>query len=75
MAGASPIGSDGLPFVLNGFSYEGQLDAVRFFAEGVTGNYLDNRDPNPVGRRRELPLALAIIDFGAAGGAGAVGRT
>ena len=75
MAGASPIGSDGLPFVLNAFSYEGQLDAVRFFAEGVTGNYLDNRDPNPVGRRRELPLGLAIIDFGAAGGAGAVGRT
>ena len=61
--------------MLNAFSYEGQLDAVRFFAEGVTGNYLDNRDPNPVGRRRELPLGFAIIDFGAAGGAGAVGRT
>ena len=75
MGGASPFGSDGLPFVFNGFSYEGQLDAVRFLVDGVTGNYLDNRDPNPVSRRRELPLGFAIIDFGAAGGAGAVGRT
>jgi hypothetical protein len=75
MSGASPIGSDGLPFVLNGFSYEGQLDPGQYFAQGVTGNYLDSRDQNPVSRRRELPLGLAIIDFGAAGGAGAVGRT
>jgi hypothetical protein len=75
MSGASPFGSDGLPFVFNGFSYEGQLDPVRFLVDGVTGNYLDNRDPNPVTRRRELPLGFAIIDFGAAGGAGAVGRT
>jgi hypothetical protein len=75
MSGPSPFGSDGLPFVFNSFSYEGQLDAVRFLVDGVTGNYLDNRDPNPISRRRELPLGFAIIDFGAAGGAGAVGRT
>ena len=61
--------------MLSGFSYEGQLDSVRFLVDGVAGNYLDNRVANPVGRRRELPLGFAIIDFGAAGGAGAVGRT
>ncbi len=75
MGGASPFGSDGLPFVFNAFAYEGQLDAVRYLVDGVNGNYLDNREQNPVSRRRELPLGFAIIDFGAAGGAGAVGRT
>jgi hypothetical protein len=75
MTSPSPFGSDGLPFVLNAFGYEGQLDAAQFAAEGVLGNYQASRVPNPDSRRRELPLGLAIIDFGAAGGAGAVGRT
>jgi Peptidase family M23 len=75
MTSPSPFGSDGLPFVLNAFGYEGQVDAAQFAAEGVVGNYLGSRSPNPDSRRRELPLGLAIIDFGAAGGAGAVGRT
>jgi hypothetical protein len=75
MSSASPFGSDGLPFVLNGFSYEGNLDLLRFVTAGVFGNYIDNRQSTPIPRRRELPLALAIIDFGAAGGAGAAGRT
>jgi hypothetical protein len=75
MSSPSPFGSDGLPFVLNGFSYEGNVDVVRFVTDGVFGNYLDNRQATPIPRRRELPLALAIVDFGAAGGAGAAGRT
>ena len=58
MGGASPIASDGLPFVLSGFSYEGQLDSVRFLVDGVTGNYLDDRVPNPVGRRARAPARL-----------------
>jgi hypothetical protein len=75
MTSPSPFGSDGLPFVLNAFGYEGPLDAAQFAAEGVLGDYQASRVPNPDSRRRELPLGLAIIDFGAAGGAGAVGRT
>jgi hypothetical protein len=75
MTSPSPFGSDGLPFVFNAFGYEGQLDPAQFVAEGVVGDYHESRVPNPVSRRRELPLGLAIIDFGAAGGAGAVGRT
>ncbi len=75
MSGPSPFGSDGLPFVFNAFSYEGQLDPVKYVTEGVTANYLENRVPNPVPVRRELPLGFAIIDFGTPGGAGAVGRT
>lgn len=75
MSDPSPFASDGLPFVLSQFAYEGQLDASRFFLEGIVGNYLDNREPNPVPRRRELPLGFAIIDFTVAGGSGAAGRT
>ncbi|MEX1006698.1 MAG: M23 family metallopeptidase [Acidimicrobiia bacterium] len=75
MSGASPFGSDGLPFVFNAFSYEGQLDSVKYFIEGVTANYLENRVQDPIPVRRELPLGFAIIDFGTPGGAGAVGRT
>ncbi len=75
MSGGSPFGSDGLPFVLGGFAYEGQLDAAKFFAEGVTGDYQESRSVRPDPRRRELPLGFAIIDFGQPGGGGAVGRT
>lgn len=75
MSGASPYGSDGLPFVLSGFGYEGQLDMQQFLAEGIAGNYADSRVPNADARRRELPLGFDIIDFGSPGGAGAVGRT
>ena len=39
------------------------------------GNYLDDRDPNPSAGGASSRSAFAIIDFGAAGGAGAVGRT
>ena len=75
MSGSSPFGSDGVPFVFNAFSYEGQLDAERYASEGVTANYLEDRVQNPIPVRRELPLGFAIIDFGTPGGAGAVGRT
>jgi hypothetical protein len=75
MTSPSPFGSDGLPFVFNAFGYEGQLDTTQFATEGVLGNYQESREPNADSRRRELPLGFAIIDFGAAGGAGAVGRT
>jgi len=75
MSGPSPVGSDGLPFVLSGFAYEGQLDAAQYQSQGVVGNYLQSRAAQADPRRRELPLDLAIIDFGEPGGAGAVGRT
>jgi hypothetical protein len=75
MSSPSPFGSDGLPFVLNGFSYEGDLNPVTFSLAGVFGNYLDSRQATPIPRRRELPLNLAIVDFGASGGGGAAGRT
>jgi Peptidase family M23 len=75
MSGSSPYGSDGLPFVLSGFAYEGPLNVQQFVNEGVTGNYAESRMPNPDARRRELPLGFDIIDFGSPGGAGAVGRT
>jgi hypothetical protein len=75
MSSASPFGSDGLPFVFNAFSYEGQLDSEKFNTLGVTANFLDDRDQNPIPVRRELPLGYAIIDFGTPGGSGAVGRT
>jgi Peptidase family M23 len=75
MGGGSLYGSDGLPFVLSGFGYEGDLDHAHFAVDGVNGDYLADRASSADARRRELPLGLAIIDFGASGGAGAAGRT
>jgi hypothetical protein len=59
----SVLGSDGLPYVIDGFTLKGQVDA-RAFAESETlggkwGSSLDHA----VEMRQKFPLNLDIIDF------------
>ena len=64
MSGASVLGSDGAPYVIDGFQLSGQVDAAKFDAaptiEGQWGR--DHLDP-PLSRPRAYPLNLNIVDF------------
>ena len=63
--GPSVLGSDGLPYVIDRFSYDGQvapqalLDADDF----LSGQFLQGRLPTPEPRTDQLPAALAIVNF------------
>ena len=76
MSSASPFGSDGLPFVFNGFSYEGQLDS-----EQVQHLGRDRRTTSTTATRTRFPCgaschsALRSSTSAPPGGSGAVGRT
>ena len=65
MDGPSVLGSDGLPYVIDRFSYDGQvapqtiLDADDF----LSGQFLQGRLPTPEPRTDQLPAALAIVNF------------
>ena len=65
MNGPSVLGSDGLPYVLDRFSYDGQVPVDTLLAadDFLSGPWLDNALPKPQPRTQELPLALAIINF------------
>jgi murein DD-endopeptidase MepM/ murein hydrolase activator NlpD len=65
MDGPSVLGSHGLPYVIRGFEYDGQvppgvLEATDDF---LTGNFGTQRLTTPQPRRNELPLALTIVNF------------
>lgn len=65
MDGPSVLGSDGLPYVIDRFSYDGQvapqtlLDADDF----LSGQFLQGKLPTPEPRTDQLPAALAIVNF------------
>jgi biotin carboxyl carrier protein len=65
MNGPSVLGSDGVPYVLDGFTYEGQVPAQAFLDadDYLSGNFLQGRLPTPQPRTNELPLFGAIVDF------------
>jgi len=65
MNGPSVLGSDGLPYVLDRFGYDGQVPVDTLLAadDFLSGPWLDNALPKPQPRTQELPLALAIINF------------
>ena len=50
--------------MLNRFSYSGQIDPARLASLGIFGEYADNRFAIPMPRAKQLPLDLAILDFG-----------
>lgn len=65
MDGPSVLGSNGLPYVIDGFDYDGQVAPQAFFD---TDDYLSGTfnqgllgDPEP--RTDQLPLLLDIVDF------------
>jgi murein DD-endopeptidase MepM/ murein hydrolase activator NlpD len=64
MRGASVLGSDGVPYVIDRFEFAGQVDPVAFeAAPGIEGNWGQGRMKQPEHREREFPLNLNIIDF------------
>jgi murein DD-endopeptidase MepM/ murein hydrolase activator NlpD len=64
MGGASVLGSDGLPYVIDRFEFAGQVDPVAFeAAPGIEGNWGQGLMKQPEHREREFPLNLNVIDF------------
>lgn len=63
--GRSVLGSSGLPFAFDGFTLQGQVDPQRWAAATtLEGTWDEGLLPNPSPRRAQLPLDLAIVDFG-----------
>jgi murein DD-endopeptidase MepM/ murein hydrolase activator NlpD len=62
MSGPSVLGSDGLPYVIDGFSYDGQVDpqALNASDDNLTGQFDQGKLPQPQPRTDQLPLNLAI---------------
>jgi murein DD-endopeptidase MepM/ murein hydrolase activator NlpD len=61
MAGASAIGSNGLPYVIDGFALAGQIPADAF--TGLEGTWTQFLFSSPHTVQRQFPLDLAIVDF------------
>lgn len=65
MAGPSPLGADGIPYVFERFSVQGAIDAEQWHRSGedISGTWrivaLDKAGP----REHELPLDLRVVDF------------
>jgi hypothetical protein len=59
------LGSDGLPYVIDRFSYDGQVapQTIIDADDYLTGQFLQGRLPNPEPRTEQLPSALAIVNF------------
>ena len=65
MNGPSLVNSDGLPYVIDGFEFDGQVDPDLFIKTDyfMSGNFGSGRLSQPEPREDELPLAFTIIDF------------
>ncbi len=65
MNGPSVLGSDGVPYVLDAFEYDGQVpvDEIAATDSNLTGNFLSGQLASPEPRTDELPMSLAIVNF------------
>jgi murein DD-endopeptidase MepM/ murein hydrolase activator NlpD len=66
MDGPSPLGSNGIPYVIDSFEYEGQISSqqIKDTDDYLKGKFFgDQRLPAPQPRTNELPLAWSIINF------------
>jgi hypothetical protein len=65
MDGPSVLGSDGLPYVIDQFSYDGQVDPQALVAadDNLTGRFDQGKLPQAQPRTDQLPLNLAVINF------------
>ena len=65
MDGPSFLSADGLPYVIEGFTYEGQVDPELIIESDdfLSGQFLEGKLPAGEPRTDELPLNLAIVDF------------
>jgi len=68
MDGPSVLGSNGLPYVIDGFELAGQISAEKFAAadtdaEFVAEDWGQGLFAQPNSHRRQFPLDLAIVNF------------
>ena len=66
MDGPSLLEADSLPYELKGFDYDGQVDP-KLIADAddyLSGTFLDGKLVKAEPRKNQLPLNLAIVDFG-----------
>jgi hypothetical protein len=64
MGSPSALGSDGLPYVIDSFEFEGAIPGGRFAASSnLDGFWNENILKTPSRRRDEYPMDYAIIDF------------
>jgi hypothetical protein len=60
----SPLASDGLPYLIDAFDFDGQVDIAAFeAAPDITGDWGKGRIAKPERREREFPLNVNIINF------------
>lgn len=65
MDSASVLGSDGLPYLIDNFAVQGEINRAKFMAaKSVEGEYADGLAPKPTPERNRYPLDLQILDFG-----------
>jgi murein DD-endopeptidase MepM/ murein hydrolase activator NlpD len=65
MDGPSPLASYGVPYVISGFAYAGQVSLQQIVEadDYLTGTFSGQRLTTPQPRKDELPLAWSIVDF------------
>lgn len=64
MEGASVLGSNGIPYVIDSFAIGGQISAAQFAAAtGVEGDWSKGLLRTPSPRRHQFPLDLDVVDF------------
>jgi len=60
----SPLGADGIPYLIDAFDFSGQIDIAAFdAAPGIAGDWGKGRIAKPEPRQREFPLNLNIVSF------------
>ena len=53
-----------MPYVISNFEYDGQVPSMVVATDDyLTGNFGQQRLPQPQPRINELPLSLAIVNF------------
>jgi len=65
MSGSSVLGSDGVPYVLEQFDYDGRipLDLIAGLDDYLSGEFFTGLLAAPEPRSEQLPVAWAIVDF------------
>jgi hypothetical protein len=65
MNGPSILQADALPYVFDGFTYEGEVlpQVVAAADDYLSGTFLQGKLPEGQSRTRELPLGLALVGF------------
>ena len=63
MDGPSALGSQGVPYAIDGFKLSGQIDVQRFNTSEVLTGRWGKPLAQPVGAKERFPLNLNVVDF------------